>query len=216
MGKKKKGYQQSLGEAQGAGKHNAAKGHHAGTMLPPVDLGAFDESYLKMVVDTAGTSEVGEQIAKIANALLETKSLVTLREDVQSLSLRSQGGGLVGQDSAKDFVCFLLLGPQFHQLKKYSLAVLIHLDAHSVLQTLENILIEFTCSDEFEMRSGNLHQLPDLMRTFEYKLMAYLEIYHKLIEQNVYEEELDEKGEKVLVVDAKKAYDAQVDFLKII
>jgi hypothetical protein len=66
------------------------------------------------------------------------------------------------------------------------------------------------------MRSANLHQLPDLMRTFEYKLMAYLETYHKLVEKNVHEEELDEKGEKVLVVDAKKAYNAQADFLKII
>ena len=43
-------------------------------------------------------------------------------------------------------------------------------------------MIEFACSDKFEMSCGNLNQLPDLMRTFEYKLMAYLEIYHKLVE----------------------------------
>ena len=51
-----------------------------------------------------------------------------------------------------------------------------------MLNTLENIIIEFACSDDFERRMGNLTQISDLMRAFEYKLMAYFEIYHRLIE----------------------------------
>jgi len=92
----------------------------------------------------------------------------------------------------------------------------VHLDAHAVLQTLENIIIEFACSDEFEMRSSNLHQIPDLMRTFEFKLITYLEIYHKLVEQNVHEEEADEDEDKAAAADEKKVYDVQADFLKIV
>ena len=77
-------------------------------------------------------------------------------------------------------------------------------------------MIEFACSDEFEVRSSNLHLISNLMRTFEYKLMAYLEIYHKLVEQKPKKEETDENEEKAKAVDEKKAYDVQADFLKIV
>ena len=86
-----------------------------------------------MIADTAGASEVGQLIGKIVNTLLETKSLLTLNDDIQSLSQRGQAGGLVGQDSVKDLICFLLLGPQFIIIKKHILAVLMNLDAHAVL-----------------------------------------------------------------------------------
>ena len=58
------------------------------------------------------------------------------------------------------------------------------LDEKTVLNTLENIIIEYACSDEFELGLNSLHLTSDLMRAFEYKIMAYLEVYHKLIDQN--------------------------------
>jgi len=53
-----------------------------------------------------------------------------------------------------------------------------------VLNTLENIIIEFACSDEFELACNSFGTIFDLMRSFEYKIMTYLEMYHKLVEQN--------------------------------
>jgi len=85
-----------------------------------------------------------------------------------------------------------------------------------VLKTLEDIIIEFACSDDFEERSNSLHKVPDLMRTFEFKLMAYLEIYPRLAEQKVHVESEDEEEGKSATVDEKPAYVAQSDFLKVV
>jgi hypothetical protein len=67
-------------------------------------------------------------------------------------------------------------------IKKYLQAILLSVDEMKVLRTLENILIEFLCSDEFEEKSGNMLQIHDLMMDFEFKLMAYFELYHRLID----------------------------------
>jgi len=107
-----------------------------------------------------------------------------------------------------NYVCYLFLGAQFSQVKKYTQSVLLSLDEKTVLNTLENIIIEFACSDEFEIGLGNLRIISDLMRAFEYKLMAYLEVYHKLIEQNP----LRDEGDQIQTKD----YEVQPDFLKIV
>ena len=62
-----------------------------------------------------------------------------------------------------------------------------------MLNTLENIIIEYACSDEFEIATGSLSTVFDLMRQFEYKVMTYLEMYHKLIEQNPLDSDDEEK-----------------------
>ena len=89
---------------------------------------------------------------------------------------------------------------------------MLNVDEKQVLNTLENIIIEFACSDDFEERSGNLQLISDLMRAFEYKLMAYFEIYHRLIEQNPLED--DDAGEEKK--DQGPRYEVQADFLKIV
>ena len=66
---------------------------------------------------------------------------------------------------------------------------MLHIDEKIVLNTLENIIIEYSCSDEFEETTSNVHAIYGLMRHFEYKLMAYFEMYHRLIEQNPLKEE---------------------------
>lgn len=86
--------------------------------------------------------------------------------------------------------------------------MLVTLDEKTVLNTLENIIIEFACSDEFEIGLNSLRLTSELMRTFEYKVMAYLEVYHKLIEQNP----LADDGPSQI----QKDYEVQSDFLKIL
>jgi hypothetical protein len=142
-------------------------------------------------------------------SLVETRSLLTLRHDVQALSQRSQGGGNSTQQAVSHFACFLFLGSQFSQVKKYVQAILFTVDEKVVLNTLENIIIEYVCSDSFEIQLGSLSTIFDLMRSFEYKLMAYLEMYHKLIEQNPLsdEEEKDTPDNR---------YEAQEDFIKMV
>jgi len=100
---------------------------------------------------------------------------------MHELATRSQGGANRGEKSVVEYVCFLFLGFQFSQVKKYTTAVLLGLEAKSVLTALENIIIEFACSDEFELSLHNLRLTSEMMKTFEYKIMAYLELYQKLV-----------------------------------
>jgi len=100
---------------------------------------------------------------------------------MHELATRSQGGANRGEKSVVEYVCFLFLGFQFSQVKKYTTAVLLGLEAKSVLTALENIIIEFACSDEFELSLHNLRLGTEMMKTFEYKIMAYLELYQKLV-----------------------------------
>ena len=100
---------------------------------------------------------------------------------MHELATRSQGGANRGEKSVVEYVCFLFLGYQFSQVKKYTTAVLSSLEAKSVLTALESIIIEFACSDEFELSLHNLRLTSEMMKTFEYKLMAYLELYQKLV-----------------------------------
>ena len=65
-----------------------------------------------------------------------------------------------------------------------------------VLTTLENILIEYLCSDEFEMRISEISTVFDVMREIEYKLMSYLDLYHKLIEMNAVDEMSNDSKEE--------------------
>lgn len=191
MGKKKRGYQQSIGD-----KHNSSKAvkailHNSENGLDAIvlSLDDFDLDYLKMIKDTASESEESANVVKIVDSLVTSKSLLTLRDDVANLSHRSQGGSLYSQKSVAEFACFIFLGSQFSMVKKYVQAVILNVDEKTVLNTLENIIIEFACSDDFERRMGNLNQISDLMRAFEYKLMAYFEIYHRIVEQNPLEED---------------------------
>lgn len=80
------------------------------------------------------------------------------------------------------------------------------MDEKQVLNTLENIIIEFACSDDFEERTNNLAMISDLMRAFEYKLMAYFELYHRLIEQNPLAED-DEQEEDQIKKDQSPKYE---------
>ena len=89
------------------------------------------------------------------------------------------------------------------------------MDEKQVLNTMENIIIEFACSDDFEERTGNLAMISDLMRAFEYKLMAYFELYHRLIEQNPLAED-DEQEDGQIKKDQSPKYEVQPDFQKIV
>lgn len=93
-------------------------------------------------------------------------------------------------------------------MKKYTQAVLLSLDEKTILNTMENIIIEYACSDEFELALNDLRLAPELMRAFESKIMAYLELYHKLIEQNP----LADEGRTQL----QKDYEVQGDLLKVL
>ena len=99
---------------------------------------------------------------------------------MQELAARCQGGANFEEKSVVEYVCFLFLGFEFSQVKKHAQAVLMNLEPKRVLSTLENIIIEFACSDEFELCLHSLRQTSDLMTTLEYKLMTYLELHHKL------------------------------------
>jgi hypothetical protein len=100
---------------------------------------------------------------------------------MHELATRSQGGANREEKSVVEYAGFLFLGYQFSQVKKYTTAVLLGLEPKSVLTVLENIIIEFACSDEFELSLHNLRLTAEMMKTFEYKLMAYLELYQKLV-----------------------------------
>lgn len=81
-----------------------------------VQLCAFDEAYLKMVLDTSsggGNEGDGPNLVKeTAENLLQTRSLGSLRDKVAALSQKSQGGKNQGQSnkSALNLTCFLYLG----------------------------------------------------------------------------------------------------------
>jgi len=181
----------------------------SGVNVPEIKLSAWDNQYLHMLADTSSKNEETQDVTKMTMAILDKHSLLQLREDVQALSHRSQGGGNYSQESVSHLACYLFIGSQFSQVKKYSQAILFNHDEKVVLQTMENIIIEFACSDEFEASMASLTTLYDLMRSFEYKIMAYLEMYHKLIEQSPIDDE-QESGQRI------KQYEAQADFLKVL
>lgn len=81
-----------------------------------------------------------------------------------------------------------------------------------VLNSLENIIIEFVCSDQFEIEMNNLQTVFEIMRQLEYKLMTYMEMYHKLIEQNPISEPSDEE---ILSPSMRCKYQVQADFVKL-
>ena len=85
-----------------------------------------------------------------------------------------------------------------------------------VLTTLENILIEYLCSDEFEMRMSTITSVFDVMRELEYKLMNYLDLYHKLIEQNAVDEMSNDSKEEQKSGSNTKKYETQADFIKVV
>jgi hypothetical protein len=72
-----------------------------------------------MIKDTASESEESASVVKIVDSLMETKSLVGLRDEVANLSHKSQGGSLYSQKSVAEFACFIFLGSQFSMVKKY-------------------------------------------------------------------------------------------------
>lgn len=64
------------------------------------------------------------------------------------------------------------------------LHVLLQLDETRVLLGLEDQLIDFLGDDDFEIRSFDTQSIQELMREFEYKIIVYFEIYHRIVEQN--------------------------------
>jgi len=124
MAGKKKGYQQSLSANQNSGTGGALVGMTKGARAQKlksqefgvVQLCAFDEAYLKMVLDTSsgdGDEDDGTNLVKdTAENLLQTRSLGSLRDKVAALSQKSQGGKNQGQSnkSALNLTCFLYLG----------------------------------------------------------------------------------------------------------
>lgn len=99
----------------------------------------------------------------------------------------------------------MYLGHQFNQIKKYTQAVLLNHDEKAVLNTLENVIIEFACSDEFELACNNLSTIFDVMRSLEYKIMTYLEMYHKIVEQNPLNDSGEEGDAKIGLVPIEEA-----------
>ena len=85
-----------------------------------------------------------------------------------------------------------------------------------VLTTLENILIEYLCSDEFEMRMSTSTSVFDVMRELGYKRMNYLDLSHKLIEQNAVDEMSNDSKEEQKSGPSTKKYETQADFIKVV
>ena len=104
------------------------------------------------------------------------------------------------------------MGQQFSQIKKYTQAILLTIDEKTVLNSLENIIIEFACSDQFEMQANNVHEVYSLMRAFEYKLMTYFEMYHRIVENNPLSEDDLEEHDATLSV----KYEVQPDFISVV
>lgn len=86
MGRKKKGYQHFLGDAGGGPAHVSFKAKGGRMSQAEVALGQFDQSYLMMLVETTGGDEEAERIQKSAQRLVEGRSLLALREDLQAVS----------------------------------------------------------------------------------------------------------------------------------
>jgi len=81
------------------------------------------------------------------------------------------------------------------------------------LINLENIILEYLCSDDFEQRSNNPHLAPEQMRVFEFKLSAYFEVYKKTVE--IVEEKPDDEGQDQKKINDNK-YQCQKDFLTVV
>ena len=121
MGRKKKGYQQSLGEVHGSSKAVKAmlKGNLGSGADALITLENFDISYLEMIKDKAKTSDESQILCGIIDTLLQNKSLLKLRDDMAALSQKSQGGSFYSQKSVAELACFFFLGQHFSQIKKH-------------------------------------------------------------------------------------------------
>lgn len=54
-----------------------------------------------------------------------------------------------------------------------------------MLKQLEDAIIEFVCSDDFERRMNDTTAISDLMRATEYKIQAYFDAYQRLVDPPV-------------------------------
>jgi hypothetical protein len=78
-----------------------------------------------------------------------------------------------------------------------------NIDHTKVLTCLEDTIIHYCCSDDFELKMASVHSMQGVMRVFEYQLMAYFDLYHRVVENNP------------LNGDQSK-YEVQSDFIKVV
>ena len=199
MGGKKKGYLQSLTASQKVSGVSAAKKQPSkkNQIFFVPDLSDYDKNFIQYIADTADASEEDKSnssVKNVAQMMLNNQPLGNIRDAIQNL------GKLSGENQNKkllEFVCFMFLNHNYQIVKKNLMGLLIECrDLPNMLRQLEDQIIEFVGSDEFELKMNDANTISDLMRATEYKIQAYYQIYHKLVEQQPKTAEATESKDK--------------------
>jgi hypothetical protein len=115
----------------------------------------------------------------MAEMVLSGQSLGQIRDAIPKLGKISES-----QDSKLlELVCFMFLGHQFQIVKKNLVTMQMQVNYKTLLTQIEDAIIEYVCSDDFERRMNYTTTISDLMRATEYKIQAYFDISSRMLDQ---------------------------------
>ena len=180
MAKKKRGYQQSLGEGHGS-QHSKKKQVDG----QAVKLSTFDKLQFGMVQDKCAKSEdanVAQLLKTMTDTLLKTETTEKLRDNMTLLSEKCRAGSpaVTKDPNVGTMVVALHMNAQFSIVKKHTTTCLLSLDPVSALKIMEDHIIEYINSGEFEHSLNDVLAISNTMLTFEFKLMGYLDMANKI------------------------------------
>ena len=99
---------------------------------------------------------------------------------MSSLAQRCQSGKHPDDQVILNLLSQLYLGPKFFIIKKHCVSAFLGMNVQKSVTAMEDQIVEFICSDDFEQELTDVLAMNQNMRDLEFKIIAYLDLCNKL------------------------------------